>query len=152
VAAVKLRPARSEDAPRLAALVDEAYGHYVERIGMKPRPMTYDYAKYVDEYEVTVAEDDGKMAGLVALGSDDEGFFVDNVAVHPSRQGTGAGRALLEHAEERARKAGFDSIYLFTHELMTENQALYERIGYTEYARRRPDGTATVVFMRKPLP
>ena len=72
------------------------------------------------------------------------------VAVDPAHQGSGIGRALLEHAEQAARQAGYDSIYLYTHELMAENLALYERIGYVEYDRRREDWAARV-FMRKQL-
>jgi ribosomal protein S18 acetylase RimI-like enzyme len=84
------------------------------------------------------------------LGAGDEGFLVDNVAVAPGHQGRGLGRILLEHAEAAAHSAGFDSIYLYTHELMIENQALYARIGYVEYARRQ-HGDALLVYMRKTL-
>ena len=35
-----LRSAEAADASRVAELVDAAYGHYVERIGMLPGPMT----------------------------------------------------------------------------------------------------------------
>ncbi len=147
---VRLRPATSADVPRLADLVDSAYGHYVERIGRPPGPMTEDYAEVVRRFEVTVAELDGEIAGLVAVGTDGEGFLLENVAVDPAHQGTGIGRALLEHAEGAARRAGYDSIYLYTHELMSENLALYERIGYVEYDRRREDWAARV-FMRKQL-
>jgi ribosomal protein S18 acetylase RimI-like enzyme len=73
-----------------------------------------------------------------------------NVAVDPGRKGRGVGRALLEFAESEALRAGFDSIYLFTHEKMTENLDLYTRIGYAEYDRR-PVEDFHVVFMRKPL-
>lgn len=41
-----------------------------------------------------------------------------------SGAGRGVGRALLESAESEARSAGFDSLYLYTHEKMTENLAL----------------------------
>ena len=58
------------------------------------------------------------------------------------------GRALLEHAEIAARDAGFDSIYLYTHELMVENLALYSRIGDVEYDRRLHAG-ARIVYLRK---
>jgi hypothetical protein len=40
---------------RVAELVDAAYGHYVERIGMLPGPMTEDYARLIPDARVTVA-------------------------------------------------------------------------------------------------
>jgi len=66
------------------------------------------------------------------------------------RLAAGAGRALLDHAETAAKNAGFDSIYLYTHERMTENQGLYARLGYMEYERRVQHGFSRV-FMRKAL-
>ena len=63
-------------------------------------------------------------------------------------RGKGIGRALLEFAEAEARRAGFDSIYLYTHEKMTENLALYSKIGNGEYDRRS-QGDFSLVFMRK---
>jgi ribosomal protein S18 acetylase RimI-like enzyme len=148
--AVRLRPATDADVPGLGEVVEAAYGHYVERMGRPPRPMTDDYAEVVRRFEVTVAELGGEIVGLIVLGTDDDGFVVDNVAVDPAHQGAGVGRALLEHAEAEARKAGFDSIYLYTHEVMTENLALYERIGYVEYERRKED-LGFRVFLRKQL-
>ena len=147
---LSLRPATPADAPMLAELVAAAYGHYVARLGGPPRPMTDDYAEVVRRSRVTVAERGGEIVGLIVLGVDDEGFFIDNVAVDPSHQGRGVGRALLEHAELAASSAGFDSIYLYTHERMTENLALYSRTGYVEY-ERRPHGDARLVYLRKQL-
>jgi ribosomal protein S18 acetylase RimI-like enzyme len=118
-----LRPATESDVPSVAELVDAAYRHYVQRLGMLPRPMTDDYPAVIRDRQVTVAEHDGAIVGV-------------NVAVHPSRRGTGLGRALLQFAEAEARRAGYDAIHLYTHEQMTENLALYSRIGYVEYDRR----------------
>jgi ribosomal protein S18 acetylase RimI-like enzyme len=147
---MELRPATEQDAPRLSEIVQAAYGHYVERIGGRPRPMDDDYGELVRTGRVIVAERDGEIAGLMALKVDEEGMAIDNLAVDPSRQGTGVGRALLEHAESAAREDGFDSIYLFTHVGMTENLSLYSRIGYVEYDRR-PPGEEFLVYMRKSL-
>jgi ribosomal protein S18 acetylase RimI-like enzyme len=147
---VSLRPATAADVPRLSELVRAAYAHYVERLDGPPRPMTDDYAEVVRTHRVTVAERGGEIVGLIALGVDDDGFFVDNVAVDPAHQGAGVGKALLEHAEIAARDAGFDSIYLYTHERMVENLALYVRIGYVEYDRRQ-HGEARIVYLRKKL-
>jgi ribosomal protein S18 acetylase RimI-like enzyme len=145
-----LRPATPADAAAVAELVHAAYQHYVPRIGTAPGPMTEDYGQVIRDHHVTVAERDGDIVAVLVLRVTDEGFLIDNVAVHPSCQGTGIGRALLELAETEARHAGFDSVYLYTNEKMTENLALYSRIGYIEYDRRRQAGLERV-YMRKRL-
>lgn len=148
---LRLRPAVAADAGRLTEIARAAYGRYMPRMGREPRPMVEDYGEVIARHEVTVAERDSASVGFVVLIPDDpEGFLLDNVAVDPAHEGTGVGRALLRHAEERARLAGRDSLYLFTHELMTENQALYSRIGYVEFDRR-PHRGARLVYMRKRL-
>lgn len=145
-----LRLALEADAGALAQLVDDAYGHYVERLGMPPGPMREDYAEVIRTRDVTLAESEGALVGAIVLGVGEQGLTIENVAVHPSRQGEGLGRALLELAEEEARRRGFDSVHLYTHEQMTENLALYERIGYVEYERRAEQGFSRV-FMSKRL-
>jgi GNAT superfamily N-acetyltransferase len=112
--------------------------------------MIDNYAEVIRDRHVTVAEDGGELVGVLVTGPTDEGFLLDNVAVHPSHQGKGVGRVLLDHAESEARRSGFDSIYLYTHEKMTENQALYAQRDYVEYERRAEHGFARV-FMRKRL-
>ena len=145
-----LRPATREDTANVTALVNAAYSHYVERIGMMPRPMTGDYAQVINNYHVTLAESSQTLVGVIVLTVTDEGFLIDNVAVHPSARGKGLGKALLAFAEAEARRAGFDSIYLYTHEKMTENIVLYSKIGYVEYDRRSQGGFS-LVYMRKQL-
>ena len=142
------RPATDDDALPVTQLVQAAYEHYIERIGMTPGPMTQDYASVIRDRQVTVADIDGVIKGVIVLGLDDEGFVIDNVAVHPTQRGRGLGRALLEFAEAEASRAGFDAVHLYTHEKMTENIALYSRIGYVVYDRR-PQGNFSLVYMRK---
>jgi GNAT superfamily N-acetyltransferase len=142
------RSAIGADVAKVTALVNAAYGDYVERIGVVPRPMTDDYAEVIKNYQVTVAESQETIVGVIVLTTNDEGFLIDNVAVDPSHRGKGLGKALLEFAESEARRAGFDSIYLYTHEKMTENLTLYSRIGYVEYDRRS-QGEFSLVYMRK---
>jgi glutathione S-transferase len=148
--AMHLRAATEADAPRLAELARAAYGVYVPRIGREPRPMIDDYLAVVRDHDVVVAEEDEGVVGMAVLAVTEEGFLLDNLAVDPARQGTGVGRALLREAEAAARRAGFDALYLFTHETMTENVALYERIGYVEFDRRPPQ-ERSLVYLRKQL-
>ena len=147
---VAARPAKSEDAPGITACVCEAYVHYIERIGKQPGPMLEDYAEVIQQFQVHVAAIDSKIVGAIVLKITDEGFYVDNVAVRPMVKGKGVGRLLLEVAQTEARRQGYKSIYLATHELMTENRALYSRIGYVEYDHRVVGGYPRV-FFRKAL-
>jgi GNAT superfamily N-acetyltransferase len=146
----RFRPAIDGDAQKVTALVDAAYRHYVERIGRMPRPMTENYAELIGGGRVTVLESQETIVGAIVLNVTGEGFLIDNVAVDPAYQGKGLGMALLAYAEAEARHAGFSSIYLYTHEKMKENLALYARIGYAEYDRRS-QGDFSLVFMRKHL-
>jgi ribosomal protein S18 acetylase RimI-like enzyme len=145
------RAANATDARAVADLVDAAYRHYVDRIGIVPGPMTEDYDRVIRTARVQLAERDGSLVGVLVLDVDDEGFVIENVAVHPAERGKGLGRTLLQRAEAEARRAGFNSIHLYTHEQMTENLTLYSRIGYAEYARRS-QGAFSLVYMRKALP
>lgn len=145
-----LRPATASDADAVTALVHAAYRPWVARIGGTPGPMELDYREVIAEHAVTVAQTEDRLVGLVVTAVTAEGFCIENVAVHPDHQGRGTGRQLLAHAEARARTAGAEWAYLYTHELMSENLALYRRLGYVEYRRARR-GEAPLVFLRKPL-
>jgi ribosomal protein S18 acetylase RimI-like enzyme len=146
-----LRSATATDADAVAQLVDAAYRHYVDRIGMVPGPMTQDYDLVIRNAKVHLATRGESLVGVIVLDINDEGFVIENVAVHPAERGRGLGRLLLQRAEAEARRAGFNSIYLYTHEQMIENLDLYARIGYVEYDRRS-QGTFSLVYMRKALP
>jgi ribosomal protein S18 acetylase RimI-like enzyme len=147
---IAIRPATLEDAGQISMCVRAAYEHYIERIGKPPRPMLENYEKIIQQHRVLVAEDGDRLAGVLVLGQTPDGFRVMNIAVHPSLQKTGVGKTLLQFAEAEARRLGYDSIYLSTHERMTENQSLYSRIGYREYDRRIEEGYSRV-YMRKRL-
>ncbi len=145
-----LRPATPADAAAVTNCVHNAFRRYIARIGREPGPMLMDYAHEIREHQVHVVEQAGKIVGALVLCIKEEGFLLDVIAVEPSHQGTGVGRLMLEFAETEARRQGFDSIYLYTHEMMTENQALYTKLGYVEYDRRFEVGLARV-YMRKKL-
>jgi len=145
-----LRPATEADVGAVTHCVTAAYEHYRARLGRMPAPMLQDYKEVIRRHEVFVALADQSVCGVVVLKCTEEGFLLDNVAVSPAAQGSGIGRMLLQLAEQRARAAGYDAIYLYTHEKMLENRALYARIGYEEFARRTERGLARV-YLRKRL-
>lgn len=145
-----LRPATHDDLAAVRRIVRAAYAHYVARIGREPGPMLDDYAALIGDGRVRVAERDGAIQGILVLIPQDDAMLLDNVAVAPEAQGTGLGRMMLEFAERAAAEAGYRAIRLYTHEAMTENIALYTRIGYAETHRAEERGLRRV-YMRKPL-
>ncbi|GAB4401000.1 MAG: hypothetical protein OHK003_27200 [Anaerolineales bacterium] len=86
-----LRLAMPADASAVEACVHHAFGHYVERIGMKPAPMEMDYEYEICEHQVFVVEGDGRIVGSLVLGITEEGFLLDVIAVDPGWWGRVSG-------------------------------------------------------------
>jgi ribosomal protein S18 acetylase RimI-like enzyme len=155
--AVLPRPATSADVPAVEALVAAAYGHYVARIGVPPLPMVDDYPARVAAGQVWVVDAaDGGVPGpllaLVVLEEEPDHLEVDNVAVHPGAQGRGLGRALLDFAHARAVAAGLPELRLMTNELMTENQAIYEHLGWRRVGGVVREGRRAVRYAKAVTP
>ena len=108
------------------------------------------YAAHIAASHVYVleAEPPGGIAGLVVLTKGPDHLFLDNIAVDPAQHGKGIGRRLLDFVEAEARRNGFDQIRLYTNALMTENLALYPRLGYRETERRIEKGYDRIYFTK----
>ncbi len=145
-----IRTAGPQSAWVVRDVVHAAYGHYVSRIGKPPAPMLDDYARRIADGQVWVLEDAERVVGILVLEETPAGLLLDNIAVRPECQGKGHGSALLRFAEAEAWRRGFTAIHLYTHALMTENIALYQRVGYEE-TRRVSEKGYDRVYMTKRL-
>jgi len=146
----RIRAATAADVPVIAQIVEQAYRHYIPRIGKPPGPMLDDYDARVSEGVVWVIGERPSIAGIIVLLPRPEHLLLDNIAVAPARQGTGLGRRLLAFAEAEAVRRGYRELRLYTHRTMTENRRLYAAIGYDEIGRGTEAGYERV-FMRKRL-
>ena len=144
-----IRAANATDVEAVRNVVDTAYGHYVARIGKPPGPMLDDYARRIADRQTWVLEDDGRIVGILVLDQGPSGLLLDNIAVLPDSQGKGFGRALIDFAEAEARRRGFGEIHLYTHALMSENIALYRRIGFVETHRGSEKGYDRVYMTKR---
>lgn len=68
------------------------------------------------------------VTGMVTVLRHGPVGFVGCMAVEPAAQGRGLGRALLEHAQADARRAGVTTFLL---EATPDGRRLYEKLGYT---------------------
>ena len=144
-----IRPADVADLARVQAIVDAAYSMYVARIGKPPGPMVDDYAAHVRNHAIWVACDNlGEIGGLIVLVPEEDHLLLDNIAVDPAWQGKGVGRLLLDFADAEARRRGYAELRLYTNAMMTENVALYARIGWTETGRAAQAGFDRVFFRK----
>jgi ribosomal protein S18 acetylase RimI-like enzyme len=144
-----IRQANAADLPVINEIITAAYTKYLSRMELPPAPMLRDYAPAVQHGAVWVAGT--PVAGLISLVPEEGSLLIENLAVHPAAQGTGLGRALMDFAEQQARKLRLPRLTLYTHVVMTENQAIYAHLGYRETARRSENGYHRV-FMQKDLP
>ena len=143
-----IRKATAADLPTVREIIDAAYGMYLSRMDRPPAPMLRDYAPVIGTGALWVTGNPPE--GLISLTPADGGLLVENVAVHPRAQGAGLGRRLMEFAEAEAARMGLARLSLYTNVVMTENQAIYVRLGYRETRRETEDGYQRV-YMEKDI-
>lgn len=118
-------------------------GHVREALGL-----THEFLLNRPGNQVVIAETAaGERVGLLWLGvnrnlvTGEEEAWIYNVSVAAEHQGRGIGRLLMEHAEELARDAGFDTLGLMVSSHNDRARALYEKLSFR----------ATNILMRKKL-
>lgn len=108
-------------------------------------------------YEFLFAERGGRVAGYVCwgrIGGTRESWDLYWIAVDPSEQRRGLGRALLEACEARVRAAGGGRVYVETagRADYAPTRAFYERTGYTLEATLTDyyaPGDAKCIYMKQ---
>jgi len=142
------RPATEADLPAIRSVIVAAYARYRDRMDKPPAPVLTDYSDAVAAGQVWLLGD--PVTAVLVLILEEDSMLVENVAVSPAAQGMGLGRQLMEFAERQAVSRGLSRVTLYTNEVMTENLAIYARLGYHETGRRGQHGYSRV-FMAKEL-
>lgn len=63
-------------------------------------------------------------------------WYINTVAAFPQARGLGIGSRLMQWAEQRARQCDLGGVSLIVSDANRDARRLYERLGYTEVARR----------------
>lgn len=140
------RKANAADLPAIQAIITAAYEKYLNRMDRPPAPLLRDYASALDGLWVL----GDPVTGLISLTRTGDSLLIENVAVHPSAQGAGLGRSLMDFAELQAARRNLSRLTLYTNEVMHENHAIYTRLGYRETARVAEAGYRRI-YMEKVL-
>ena len=143
-----MRQATAADLDTIHAVIQAAYAKYLSRMPKPPAPMLRDYTGPIEQGSVWVTGQ--PITGLISLTPAGDRLLVENIAVHPAAQGTGLGAELMRFAEQQAAQRKLRRLILYTHEVMTENQAIYAHLGYHEVDRRTEDGYRRI-YMQKIL-
>jgi ribosomal protein S18 acetylase RimI-like enzyme len=135
-----LREASEADAEALAAVIRSAFEEYRGRLD-PPSGALAETAGTVREKmrtaQAVLALAGGVPLGCVFLRPEEGRLYQFRLAVLPAHRGRGLGRALLAHAEGRARELGLPRLRLGVRAALPRQISFYEGLGY----RRDGDGT-----------
>jgi phosphinothricin acetyltransferase len=144
----RIRLARPEDAPALAAIYNHAVLETTATFDTEPKDAaerTRWLAAHDAAHPVTVAEVDGRVVGWASLTRWSDRCAYDSTAetsfyVEPASQGRGIGRALLADLVERGRAAGLHALLA---RITTESQPsirLHRALGFEPVGTMRQVG------------
>lgn len=141
--------ATAADEAAIRTCAQQAYQRYVASIGKAPAPMAADFRAQIAAGQVYVhRSSEGALQGFIVFYPTANHMQLESVAVLPDWAGQGIGKALIEFCESTAQRAGLAAVQLYTNEKMTDNLAIYPRLGYVEVERRSEDGFRRVFFTK----
>jgi ribosomal protein S18 acetylase RimI-like enzyme len=154
---VVVRLAERSDAAAIAATIAAAFEQY--RGKLKPESGAFlETTKGIGQ-EVRrgagaiVAERNGKVVGCVMTKMQEGDMYFGRLAVLPEARGLGVAKRLIEAVEADARRRGLPGVRLGVRVVLTENQKLFQSLGYVETSRDAHPGFdyPTSINMRKSL-
>jgi GNAT superfamily N-acetyltransferase len=144
------RRATPQDLPATLSLIRAAFAYMGGRID-PPSSMHHLTIENLGNSEVWVIGSP-PLACLVLTPKADA-LYLGKLAVAASERGKGHARALVNHAERRARALGMAALELQTRIELVENQRAFEAMRFIEVARTAHEGydRPTTITYRRPL-
>lgn len=141
---VRVQPADADVLTKIA-LAAKRYWNYPESWITEWTPLLTITPQYIEDNEVYALAGAREIIGFYALAGNGARLSLDHLWVVPAEIGKGRGRALLEHAIERARQLDATTLEI---EADPHAQGFYERMG----ARKVTDRVTQVLGQPRLLP
>lgn len=152
-----LRAATVDDAAGMAAVIAASFAQYRGRLVPESGAFRETAATIAAELEggagAIVAERNGELLGCVLVEEKEGDLYFGRLSVLPSARGRGLARLLIQAVETEARRRGLAGVRLGVRVVLTDNQRLFQALGYDETSREAHPGFdhPTSINMRKPL-
>lgn len=154
---ISVRPATLEDAGLLAKTIAAAFEQYRGKLV----PESGAFGETADNIArqlksgagAIVAERNGQVLACVMTELQEGDLYFGRLAVLPQARGLGLARRLIDAVEADARRRGLPGVRLGVRVVLTDNQHLFNSLGYVETSREPHPGFdyPTSINMRKAL-
>jgi GNAT superfamily N-acetyltransferase len=137
---VEIRDACEEDLPAVLRILAESGVDGDESFTLDEARQHFARMRQLPGYRLLVATVEGEVVGTYALAIMQKmgkrgtpAGVVEDVAVAPSRQGQGIGRAMMEHAREACRSAGCYKLALSSNLRREDAHRFYDSLGFERH-------------------
>lgn len=152
-----LRAATVDDAAAIATVIAASFAQYRGRLVPESGAFRETAATIAAELDrgsgAIVAQRNSEVLGCVLVEEKEGDLYFGRLSVLPSARGRGLARQLIEAVETEARRRGLAGVRLGVRIVLTDNQRLFQALGYRETSREAHPGFdhPTSINMRKPL-
>ena len=150
-----LRSATALDAPALAATIAAAFEQYRGKLVPESGAFRETADGIATELKkgagAIIAERNGNVLGCVMTKLEEGDLYFGRLSVVPQARGEGLARRLIAAVEDDARTRGLPGVRLGVRVVLTDNQRLFQSLGYREISREAHEGFGhpTSINMRK---
>ncbi len=154
---IEVRWASIADRAAVVKVLQRAFADYDGRLQPPPGALGETEASvraHLQKGRIALAFIEGAPVGAMFLERKGDALFLSRVSVVPEKRGSGITARMVALAEEGARREGVRALTLRVREVLAQNLALFQRLGFRETGRHGHESQPETVMidMRKGLP
>lgn len=153
---IDVRPATVADRAAVVKVLQRAFADYDGQLQPPPGALGETEASvraHLKKGSIALAFIAGEPVGTMFIERKGDALFVSRVSVVPEKRGSGITARMVVLAEEEARRQGIHALSLRVREVLAQNVALFQRLGFREAGRHDHEAKPETIMidMRKEL-